>query len=136
MDGTAKVQMFCFDTTAKQIIGKPCDFLVRNMNVSGGTPSELAAIIWLKFTFVVNININSYYTKERIFNVNSVIQAHGKQKESVDELTIAPQIQESPSTAMQKISTGNQASLVSSVFFTFLGILILTHLVTMTPYII
>jgi hypothetical protein len=84
----------------------------------------------------VNININSYYTKERIFNVNSVIQAHGKQKESVDELTIAPQIQESPSTAMQKISTGNQASLVSSVFFTFLGILILTHLVTMTPYII
>jgi hypothetical protein len=67
----------------------------------------------------VNININSYYTKERIFNVNSVIQAHGKQKESVDELTIAPQIQESPSTAMQKISTGNQASLVSSVFSLF-----------------
>jgi hypothetical protein len=45
MDGTAKVQMFCFDTTAKQIIGKPCEFLVRNMNVSGGTPSELGAII-------------------------------------------------------------------------------------------
>jgi hypothetical protein len=134
-DGTAKVQMFCFDTIAKHIIGKPCEFLVRNMNVSGGTPSELAAIIGLKFTFIVNININSYYAKERNFNVNSVIQAHGRQKESVDELTIAKQIQESPSTAMQKLSIGNQTSLVSSVSFTFLGIFILTHLVTMTPHI-
>jgi hypothetical protein len=58
----------------------------------------------------VNININSYYGEERIFNVNSVIQTHGKQKEPADELSIAPQIQESPSTAMQKLSTGKLTS--------------------------
>jgi hypothetical protein len=111
-DGTVEAQMFCFDTIAKQIIGKPCKFLVRNMNSSGGTPSELAAIIGLKFTFGVNININSYYTKERIFNVNSVIQSHGKQKEPVYKLPVAPQIQESPSTAMERLSTGDRTSLV------------------------
>jgi hypothetical protein len=137
-DGTAEVQMFCFDTIAKQIISKPCEFLVKNKNVSGGTPSELAAIIGLKFTFAVNININSYYAKERIFNVNSMIQAHGKQKEPVDELSIVPQVQESPSTAMQKLSTGNQTSLVGfgppppsvGVFFK------LQCLVTITLYIV
>jgi hypothetical protein len=109
------------------------------MNVSGGTPSELAAIIGLKFTFAVNININSYYAKERIFNVNSVIQAHGKQKEPVDELSVAAQIQESLSTAMQRLSTGNRTSLGGSlppppprslgVFFK------LPYLVTMILYI-
>jgi hypothetical protein len=60
-----------------------------------GTPSELATIVGLKFTFAVNINVNSYYTKERIFNVNSVIQAHGKQKEPIHHLSVAAQIQES-----------------------------------------
>jgi hypothetical protein len=28
----------------------------------------------------VNININSYYSKQRILNVNSVIEAHGRQE--------------------------------------------------------
>jgi hypothetical protein len=66
----------------------------------------------LKFTFGVNININSYYMKEIIFNVNSVIQSHGKQKEPVYKLSVAPQIQESPSTAMERLSTGDRTSLV------------------------
>jgi hypothetical protein len=133
-DGTSKVQMFCFDTIVKQIIGKPCEFLVRSMNVLGGTPSDLAVIIGLKFTFAVNININSYYAKERIFNVNSVIQGHGRQRESADELSIPLQTQESPSTAMQKLSTEHQTSLVS--VFTFFNVLVLTYLVTMTKYIV
>jgi hypothetical protein len=93
------------------------------MNVSGGTPSYLTVIIGLKFTFAMDININSYYAKERIFNVNSVIQRHGRQRESVDELSIPLQTQESPSTTVQKLSTGNRTSLVG--FFAFKSILIL-----------
>jgi hypothetical protein len=49
---------------------------------SQSTPPDLSAIMGLKFTFVVNININSYYTKERIIHVNSILQAHGRQQMS------------------------------------------------------
>jgi replication factor A1 len=125
-DGTAEAQMFCFDTIAKQIIRKPCELLVRTMNVSGSTPTDLSAIIGLKFTFAVNININSYYARERIFNVNSIIQAYGKEPPPAnfhkkieddepltsDELTFPLQTQDSPATAMRKLSTAARTSLV------------------------
>jgi hypothetical protein len=42
------------------------------------TPKDIRAIVGLRFTFAVNININSYYSKQRILNVNSVLQAHGR----------------------------------------------------------
>jgi hypothetical protein len=83
MDGTAEAKMFCFDSIAKQIIGKPCEFLVRTLSALLGTPSDLCAIVGLKFTFAVNININSYYAKERILNVNSILQVHGRQQMSM-----------------------------------------------------
>jgi hypothetical protein len=95
------------------------------MNVSGGTPSELAAIIGLKFTFAVNININSYYAKERIFNVNSVIQAHGKQKEPVDELSVAAQIQDVRNRTLTLIERENDTRSWSNFLIYF------SHYITM-----
>jgi hypothetical protein len=53
--------MFYFDMVARQIVGKPYEFLIKSMNVSTNTPPDLSAIIGLKFTFAINININSYY---------------------------------------------------------------------------
>jgi hypothetical protein len=69
-DGNAEAEMFCFGSIAKQIIGKPCEFLIKTLDVSRSTPSDLSAIIGLKLTFAMNININSYYSKDRIMNVN------------------------------------------------------------------
>jgi hypothetical protein len=54
------------------------------MNISASIPTELSSIIGLSFTFATSININSYYSRERIFNVNSVIEAHGRQQTLVD----------------------------------------------------
>jgi hypothetical protein len=77
-DGTAEAKMFCFDSIAKQIIGKPCEFLIKTLSVSRSIPPDLSAIIGLMLTFVVNININSYYSRDMILNVNSILQAHGR----------------------------------------------------------
>jgi hypothetical protein len=76
--------MFCFDTIARQIVEKPCEFLIKSMNISTNTPAELSAIIGLKFTFAINININSYYSKEGIFNMNSIIEAHERHQTITD----------------------------------------------------
>jgi hypothetical protein len=62
-DGTAEAEMFCFDNIAKQIVGKPCKFLVKTMDGSRNTLSDLFVIIGIEFTFVVTININSCYAK-------------------------------------------------------------------------
>jgi hypothetical protein len=107
-------------TVTRQIVGKPCEFLIKYMNVSANTPADLSAIIGLKFTFTINININSYYSRERIFNVSSIIEAHGKQQaimdvqksvehedpKKLDDLPFTLTTQESHATAMKKLSTG------------------------------
>jgi hypothetical protein len=64
MDGTAEAQFFCFGNVAKRIVGKPCEAILRSMNISGNTPPELAAIVGLKFTCAIKININSFYLVE------------------------------------------------------------------------
>jgi hypothetical protein len=118
--------MFCFNAVARQIVGKPCEILVESMNISSSTPTELSSIIRLRFTFAISININSYYSRERIFNVNSVIEAHGIQQtlvdkqervehehpEKIDDLPLPLTAQESPATAMQKLSTAPNTTLV------------------------
>jgi hypothetical protein len=125
--GTAEAEIFCFDSIAKQIIGKPCEFLVRTMATSWSTPPDLSANMGLKITFVVNININSYYTKERILNVNSILQAHGKQQTStgfqalphneatfkIDESSLPLLTQDSLATTLQKLSTSPTTSSVN-----------------------
>jgi hypothetical protein len=50
------------------------------MDTSASTPLDLHRIIGLRFTFAINMNINSYYSKERIFNDSSIIEAHGRQQ--------------------------------------------------------
>jgi hypothetical protein len=122
-DGTAEAELFYFDSIAKQIIGKPCEFLIKTLDVSRSTLSDISAIIGLKFTFVVNININSYYSKERILNVNSVLQAHGRQQLSMGFQAVTPDedpfktdessLQDSPATTLQKLSTSSTISSVS-----------------------
>jgi hypothetical protein len=70
-----EAEMFCFDSIANLIVGKPCEFLVKTMDVLRNIPSALSVIVGLKFTFVVTININSCYVKQIIFNVSSVLRA-------------------------------------------------------------
>jgi hypothetical protein len=125
-DGTAEAEMFCFDTVARQIVGKPCEILVRSMNVSTSIPAELSNIIGPRFTFAINININSYYSRERIFNVNSVIEVHGRYEtltdtqesiehehpDKLDEHPLTLTAQDSPASAMQKLSTALSTNLV------------------------
>jgi hypothetical protein len=79
MDGTVKTE-FCFDSVAKRIVGKPCEALLRSMDISGNTPLELTAIVGLKFTFTINININSFYSAAKIFNIDSILETHGRQE--------------------------------------------------------
>jgi hypothetical protein len=126
-DGTTEAEMFCIDGIAKQIIGKPCEFLIKTLGVSRSIPPDLSAIIGLKFTFAVNININSYYSRDMILNVNSILQAHGRQQPlaglqavtkdedpfKTDESTLPLLTQDSPATALQKLSTSSTTSSVS-----------------------
>jgi hypothetical protein len=126
-DGTADAEMFCFNNIGKQIIGKPCEFLIRTLSSSWGTPSDLYANVGLKFTFAVNINIKSYYVKERILNVNPILQAHGRQQMSMgfhappqdeatfrtDDSSLPMLTQDSLATALQKLSTSLATSSIS-----------------------
>jgi hypothetical protein len=75
-DETAEAEFFCFDSVAKHIVGKPYESLLKSMDISGSAPLGLAAIVGLKFTFAINININSFYSTEKIFNVDSILEAH------------------------------------------------------------
>jgi hypothetical protein len=121
-NGTAEAEMFRFDSIAKHIIGKPCEFLIKTLDVLQSTQPDLSAIIGLKFTFAVNININSYYSRDGILNVNSILQAHGRQQplpalEGVTEdpletdEPIGPLLtQDSTATALQKLSTSSTTS--------------------------
>jgi hypothetical protein len=70
--------MFWFGSIAKQITEKPCEFLVKALDVSWSALADLCAIIGLKFTFALNININSYYSKESFLNVISILQIDGR----------------------------------------------------------
>jgi hypothetical protein len=114
--------MFRFDSIAKHIIGKPCEFLIKTLGVLQSTPPDLSAIIGLKFTFAVNININSYYSRDGILNVNSILQAHGRQQPlpALEGVTaedpletdepIGPLLTDSTATALQKLSTSSTTS--------------------------
>jgi hypothetical protein len=64
-DETGEAEFFCFDSVAKRIVGKSCESLLKSMDPLGGAPTDLAAMIGLKFTFTVNININSFYSAEK-----------------------------------------------------------------------
>jgi hypothetical protein len=127
MDGTAEAEMFCFDSIAKKIDGKPCELLLKTLDASQNTLKDILAVVGLKFTFAVNININSYYTRQRILNVNSDLEAHGRQAEemganriaddgssfNIDEFSLHS-AEDSAAAAMKKLSTSSNTSSVSN----------------------
>jgi hypothetical protein len=132
--------MFCFDAIARQIVEKPCEILVKSMNILASTLTELSSIIGLRFTFAISININSYYSRERIFNVNLVIEAHGRHQTlvdtqksvehehlvKIDDLPLPLTAQESPATAMQKLSTAPNTTLIR-IYYVYITMFYQTH---------
>jgi hypothetical protein len=110
------------------------------MNILASTLTELSSIIGLRFTFAISININSYYSREMIFNVNLVIEAHGRQQtlvdtqesvehehlEKIDDLLLSLTAQESPATVMQKLSTAPNTTLVR-IYYVYITMFYQTH---------
>jgi hypothetical protein len=138
-DETTEAEFFCFDSVVKRIVGKPCESLLKSMDISGSAPPCLAAIIGLKFTFAINININSFYSTEKIFNVDSILEAHGRKQpvkaveqivQHQDPLMLGEHTspsQDSPATAIQKLSMNPSTSLVSIIITCYYDIYILIH---------
>jgi hypothetical protein len=131
-DGTAKAKMFCFDTVAKHIVGKSCDSLVKSTSTSSKIPPDLAAIVSLKFSFVVTTTKRSFDVPEKEFQIESILSTYGRQQslphisESTEqELSTPPKfpainlLQDSPSTAMERLftNTPSKVNILSSIIY-------------------
>ncbi|ONM35910.1 hypothetical protein ZEAMMB73_Zm00001d042630 [Zea mays] len=77
-DDIAEMRMFCFDNVAKRIIGKTCTSLLTSVTDTSNIPPDLAAIVSLKFTFVVVYNLMSFQNQEKELLIKSVIASHGR----------------------------------------------------------
>jgi hypothetical protein len=100
--------MFCFDSVAKRIINKPCETVLRMACHSTNTPSDISAIVSLKFTFLISLNDELYYTRDKVFHINSIVTAHGRQHQEPSTPTKIPisfASQDSPLVAMEKLWT-------------------------------
>ncbi|AQK45466.1 hypothetical protein ZEAMMB73_Zm00001d026098 [Zea mays] len=118
-DGTCEAEFFCFDTIAKRIIGKPCDTLITTPIAPQGFPPDLAAIVSLKFTFVVTLNMSAFSVTNRVFSILYVLTNHGRQTSVPSTMLNYPQeqlltqddmfestaTQDSPATSFAKLST-------------------------------
>ncbi|PWZ27285.1 Replication protein A DNA-binding subunit B [Zea mays] len=118
-DGTCEAEFFCFDSIARKIVGKPCDNLVTAVATSQGPPAALAAIVCLKFTLAVTINMSAYSVTNRVFSILSILTNHGRQTlipsnmpshpqqelDTQDEIPSLTTTQDSPATSMAKLST-------------------------------
>ncbi|ONM06319.1 hypothetical protein ZEAMMB73_Zm00001d032908 [Zea mays] len=118
-DGTCEAEFFCFDSIARKIVGKPCDNLVTAVTTSQGPPAALVAIVCLKFTLAVTINMSAYSVTNRVFSILSILTNHGRQAfipsnmpshpqqelDTQDEIPSLPTTQDSPATSMAKLST-------------------------------
>jgi hypothetical protein len=82
-NGTCKAEFFRFDTIAKRIVGKPRDNLVTTARTSQGFPPDLAAIVSLKFTFAITLNMSSFSVTNRVFSILYVVTNHGRQTTSI-----------------------------------------------------
>ncbi|AQK54412.1 Retrotransposon-like protein [Zea mays] len=121
-DGTSEAEFFCFDSIAKRIVGKSCQTLFSTSDVSRGPPPDLAAIISLKFTFVVTINMSAFSVTNRVFSILSVLTSHGRQASipcatqnlsqqqmlTQDNIIDVTTTQESPATSIAKLSTSTK----------------------------
>ncbi|PWZ53669.1 Ferredoxin--NADP reductase, chloroplastic [Zea mays] len=118
-DGTSEAEFFCFDTIAKRIVGKPCDTLITTTMTSQGFPPDLAAIVSLKFTFVVTLNMSAFSVTNRVFSILYVLTNHGRQTSvpptvlnypqeqllTQDDIFESTATQDSPATSFAKLST-------------------------------
>jgi hypothetical protein len=59
-DETAEAVMFCFDSIAIRIVGKPCETILGSVSPSVRTPTDILGITSLKFTFHVSLSEDSY----------------------------------------------------------------------------
>ena len=74
-DTTAEGRFFCFDGIAQQIVNKSYESLFQLPNRMSGAPPALAAIVKNKYTFVVGLTSESYYSKNtREYQVKYVME--------------------------------------------------------------
>jgi hypothetical protein len=128
--------------TPTRIVGKSCQTLFSTSDVSRGPPPDLAAIVSLKFTLAVTINMSAFCVTNRIFSILSVLTHHGRQASipcatqnlsqqqmftqdsTVDVITT----QESLATSFAKLSTSTKQENVVR-YFLILTIIILYQLI-------
>jgi hypothetical protein len=70
--------MFCFDNIVKYIVGKPCSYLLGSAPNTIVIPPEIVSIISLKFTFAVGYTQESYWGREKVFLIKSIVAAYGR----------------------------------------------------------
>jgi hypothetical protein len=70
--------MFSFDSIAKTIIGKPCPYLLGSTSNTTIIPPEIAAIVSLKYKFVVTYSDESSWGREKVFLIKSIVAAYGR----------------------------------------------------------
>jgi hypothetical protein len=127
--------MFCFDNIAKHIVGKPCSYLLGSAPNTTTIPAEIASIISLKFTFAVGYTQESYWGLEKVFLINSIVAAYGRNPPvgllpptTPKKNPAISDIQDSPSTAMSKLTTMKSLDvrLYTNIDYITLPILILS----------
>ncbi|CAO2189268.1 unnamed protein product [Urochloa humidicola] len=79
-DGTAEAEMICFGQVAQRIIGKPVEQVLRTVRRDEDFPPDIAGVVSQKYTFVLTITNQSFYTRNRSFMVNSIIASYGRQR--------------------------------------------------------
>ncbi|PWZ54757.1 hypothetical protein Zm00014a_023274 [Zea mays] len=122
LDATATTQMFCFDTVARHIVGRPCETVLKQDTEAAPIPPDLAQIVSLKFTFCVTASNQTFAQQEKqptVLQINSIVVVHGRQhslssgiQNTIDQGPSTPNkeatlklLKESPSTAMERLST-------------------------------
>jgi hypothetical protein len=122
LDATATTQMFCFDTVARHIVGRPCETVLKQATEAAPIPLDLAQIVSLKFTFHVTASNQTFDQREKqptVLQINSIVVVHGRQhslpsgiQNTIDQGPSTPNkeatlklLKESSSTAMERLST-------------------------------
>lgn len=146
-DATATAQMFCFDTVARHIVGRPCETVLKQATEAAPIPPDLAQIVSLKFTFRVTASNQTFAQREKqpiVLQINSIVVVHGRQhslpsgiQNTIDQGPSTPNkeatlklLEESPSTAMERLST--KVSKDVSYFSIFLILVYITNSINLT----
>ncbi|CAN6372249.1 unnamed protein product [Urochloa humidicola] len=62
-DGTGEAEMICFGQLGQRIVGKPVDQVIRTVRRDEEFPPDVAGIVSQKYTFVVTVANQSFYTE-------------------------------------------------------------------------